>query len=103
MAGLLQVRDGMNCPNDTAPNYAILRPIVFRSRSLSSVDTHCSNKEREAIGILHGLQKCYHYLKPIVSIFEKGIATLSQRLQCILLQIHQYKICKIYKPGPDCT
>ena len=29
------------------------------------------------------------------------MSTLSQQLKCILLQIHQYKIYIIYKPGPE--
>ena len=37
----------------------------------------------------------------MVAIFKKDVATLSQRLQCILLKIHQYRERIIYKPGPD--
>ena len=34
-------------------------------------------------------------------MFKKDVATLSQRIQCILLKIHQYRVQIIYKPGPD--
>ena len=38
--------------------------------------------------------------KPLVTIFKKDVATLSQRIQCILLRIHQYQVRIIYKLGP---
>ena len=68
--------------------------------------------EREALGILHGLEKFHHYCfgrevdvitdhKLLVSIFKKDVATLSQCIQCILLKIHQYRVQIIYKPGPE--
>ena len=51
-----------------------------------------SNIEREALGILHGLEKFHHYYfakkvsiitnhKLLMIIFKKDVATLSQRLQ----------------------
>ena len=39
--------------------------------------------------------------KPLVSICKKDVATLSQRIQHILLKIHQYRVQVIYKAGPD--
>ena len=39
--------------------------------------------------------------KPLVAIFKKNVATLSQRIQLILLRIHQYRVRITYKPGPD--
>ena len=39
--------------------------------------------------------------KLLVSIFKKDVATLSQRIQHVLLKIHQYGVQVIYKPGPD--
>ena len=64
------------------------------------------------LGILHGLEKFHHYCfdrevlvitghKPLVSIFKKDVATLSQQIQHILLKIHQYRVQIVYKPGPD--
>ena len=35
-----------------------------------------------------------------MAIFKKDVATLSQRIQHILLRIHQYRVRIIYKPGP---
>ena len=39
--------------------------------------------------------------KPLIAISKKDEATLSQRLQCILLIFHKYRVSIIYKPGPD--
>ena len=61
---------------------------------------------------MHGLAKFHHYCfgrevlvitdhKLLVSIFKKDVSTLSQRIQHILLKIHQYRVQVIYKPGPD--
>ena len=37
-AALLQLRDNMNCPKDTAPDNTILHPIVFASKSLTGAE-----------------------------------------------------------------
>ena len=37
--------------------------------------------------------------KPLVAIFKKDVAILSQRLEEILLHIHQYNIRILHKPG----
>ena len=39
----------------------LLWPIAFATKSLFSAKTHYSNIEREALGIVHGLQKFQHY------------------------------------------
>ena len=39
--------------------------------------------------------------KPLVVIYKKDVATLSQRIQWILLRIHQYRVKIIYKLDPD--
>ena len=36
-----------------------------------------------------------------MAVFKKDVATLSQRIQCILLRIHQLQLRIVYKPGPD--
>ena len=82
----MQVRDGMWFPRIEAPANAVLQPTTFVSK----------NKEREALGMLYDLEKFHHYCfahdisrirdhKPLVAIFKKDIASLSHRLQRILL------------------
>ena len=88
-ATLLQTRDGKTCPEDIAPDNTILRPITFTSKSLTSAEQRYNNTEREALGILHGLEKIHHFCftrevsiitnhKPLVAIFKKDLVTLSQ-------------------------
>ena len=48
-AGLLQVMDGMNCRQEKIPDNAILQPIAFTSKTLSSAEWHDRNIECEII------------------------------------------------------
>ena len=91
-AALLQAWGGATCQKDTMPDNTILHPIAFASKSLTGTEWRYSNIEREALGILHGLKKFHHYCftrevhiimnhKPLVSIFKKDKATLSQWIQ----------------------
>ena len=79
------------------PDNTILHPIAFASKSLTGTECRYSNIEREALGILHGLEKFHHYCfarevhiitdhKPLVTIFKKDIVMLSQCIQHILLK-----------------
>ena len=94
---LLQTKSSTICVRYMAPDDSILRPIAFAVKSLSSIEKRYSNIQREALGILHSLEKFHHYCfarelsiipdhKPLVVIFKKDLATLSQRLQRISLQ-----------------
>ena len=71
-----------------------------------------SNTEREAIGVLQSLEKFHHYCiargasivtdhKSLVASFKTVVVTFLQRLQCILLKNHQYRIRIIYKVEQD--
>ena len=111
-AALLQLRDDTSCQTHMAPDNTILCPITFASKSLMGAEHRYSNIKCEALSILHGLEKFHHYCfgrevlmitdhKPLVSMFKKDVATLSQCIQCILLKIHQYGVQIIYKPGPE--
>ena len=110
-AALLQLHDNTTCHKDMAPDNTILCPISFASKSLTGAERRYSNIKREALGILHRLEKFHHYCfsrevlvitdhKPLVSIFKKDVATLLQCIQHMLLKIHQYRVQIIYKPGP---
>ena len=110
-AALLQLCDNTTCQKGMAPDNAILCHITFPSKSLTVAECRYSNIKHEACGILCGLEKFHHYCfsrevliitdhKPLISMFKKDIATLSQHIQCILLKIHQYRVKIIYKPSP---
>ena len=60
-AALLQTRGGTNCPRVDVPNKNIGRLIAFTSKSSSTMEIRHSNIEREALAILHGLEKFHHY------------------------------------------
>ena len=79
----------MGCQKDTAPDNIILHPIASVSKSLTGAEQRYSTIKCKALGILHGLEKFRHYCfgrevivitdhKPLVSIFKKDVATLSQ-------------------------
>ena len=60
-ATLLQTRSNTSCPKDEAPDNSILRLIEFPSKSLTRAKKkRYSNIEREALGILYGLEKFQH-------------------------------------------
>ena len=94
---LLQTRDNMICHRDDMPDNSILRPFAFTSKRLTMAGKRYSNIDREALGILYGLEMFHHYSfvrevtiitdhKPLIAIFKKDVAILSQRLQQILLK-----------------
>ena len=58
---LLWEKDGMQFPRNRTPNNAALWPTEFTDKSLKSAKTHNSNIGKEALGILHGLEKLHHY------------------------------------------
>ena len=39
--------------------------------------------------------------KPLIAIFKKDVASLSNRLQSILLMTKQHNVKMLYKPGPQ--
>ena len=96
-AVLLQNWEGTTCQKDMVPDNTILHLIAFASISLTGTEHRYGNIEREALGILHGLEKFHHYCfarevhiitdhKPLVAIFRKDVATLSQHIQHMLLK-----------------
>ena len=74
VASLLQIWYGMYCGCNEAPDNAALHPIVFASTSLSSAEWQCSSIKREALGILHGLEK-FH--KQLVAMISKDVVMFS--------------------------
>ena len=111
-AALLQVRDNLNCGYDEAPDSAMLWPIAIASKRLSSAEQQYSNVEREALRILHMLEKFHHYClacevhvitdhRSLVDIMGKDVAILPQCAQCIILCMHQYREYILYMPDPE--
>ena len=103
-ARLLQTRYDTSCPRGTKQKDC--------SHWQGKVCPTQWRDTRGPLGTLHGLDKFHHYCfarevsiitdhKPLVAIFRKDMATVLQRLQQILLRIHQYRVKIIYMPGPD--
>ena len=99
----------MQFPRNEAPNNAALWLLTFVSKSLTSAETQYNNVEREVFGIIHGLEKFYHYYftnkvnrlsdqKPPAVIFKRDVAKLSYKLQRMLLLMHQNNTKILYKP-----
>ena len=53
---LLQTRDNMSYHQDEAPDNSILRPMAFTSKSLTGAERRYNTIEREALGMLYGLE-----------------------------------------------
>ena len=70
------------------PATAVLRPIAYASKALTATEMGYSKIEREALGIVHALEKFHHYTyrqhthvitdhRPLLAIFKKDVATAS--------------------------
>ena len=81
-ASLLQVKDGMWFPGNKASDIAVIWPITFVNKSLTSAKNQHNLIDRKALGIQHGLEN-FHYCcfacdvsiitdhKLLVAIFKK--------------------------------
>ena len=107
-AVLLQVRKEHEDQKD--PATAELQPVAYASKTLSGAESRYSNIEREALGILHALEKFRYFVfgrpvtvitdhQPLVNILQKDVATATPRLQRLLLKIHNYNVKIVYKKG----
>ena len=88
------------------------QPVVYASRALTDTECRYSNIERELLGIVFGLERLHHYTfgkpitvetdyRPLTSIQKKTIATLSPRLQRLLLRLAQYDVQVEYLRGKE--
>ena len=55
-AALLHTWKGTTCHKDMVPDNTILHPIALASKSLTGIEHSYSNIEKEALGILHGIE-----------------------------------------------
>lgn len=90
------------------------RIIAFASKSLTQTQANYSNIEREALGLVFGIQRFHTYLfgrgftavtdhKPLVNIWEKPLISAPSRLQRMFLKLQGYSFRLMYKPGPEMT
>ena len=78
----------MSCLRHDTPDNSILRSTVFAGESSSATEKY-SKIGKEALGILHGLEKFHHSFfareesiinshKPLEAIFKKDVATVAE-------------------------
>lgn len=84
--------------------------IAFASKTLTPTQANYSNIEREALGLVHGVQRFHTYLygrefeavtdhKPLVNIWEKPLTSAPPRLQRLFLKLQGYDMTLKYKEG----
>ena len=71
-ASLLQAMDRMQLPSNEAHNNAVLWPIVFARKSLTSTEAHYIRIAIEVLGILYDLEKfhCYCFAYEVSVIID---------------------------------
>ena len=79
-AALVQTRDNMNCHRHEVPDNSILRPIAFASKTITGAKKRYSNIEREALGILYGLEKFHHYCRCSNFLINRTLILLEDKL-----------------------
>ena len=88
------------------------QPIAFASKSLKDTETRYANTERELLAIVFACQQFNTYVlgrpftvesdhKPLEMIHHKSLASAPPRLQHMVLQLQQYDVTIIYKPGKE--
>ena len=88
------------------------KPVAFASKALTQTQAGYSNIEREALGLVHGVQRYHHYLyakhftaitdhKPLVDIWNKPLTSAPPRLQRLFLLLQGYDMELKYCKGTD--
>ena len=88
------------------------KPVAFASKTLTQTQANYSNIEREALVLVHGVQRLHTYLygkrftvltdhEPLANIWRKPLTRAPPRLQRLFLQLQGYDIDLQYRPGSD--
>lgn len=86
------------------------QPIAYASKSMNDTQKRYSSIERELLAIVYGVTKFHRYIygqavkvetdhKPLVSIFNKNLSDIPQRLQRMMLKLQQYDLSVTHVPG----
>ena len=84
--------------------------MAFASKTLTPTQSAYSNKERETLAIVCGIQMFHTYLfgkpffvitdlKPLLVILNKPLKSVPPRLQRLLIKIQGYDFQLVYRPG----
>ena len=85
-------------------------PVSYASRALTETETRYSIMELELLAVLFAVKKFHQYVfgadieihsdhRPLQSIIDKPIHIAPKRLQRMLIQLQNYNIKILYKPG----
>ncbi len=89
------------------------QPAAFASRALTRTEQNYAQIEKECLSIVFACQRFHHYLygretitaetdhKPLVTIFKKSLLSAPKHLQSMMLQLQNYNLNVVYKPGPE--
>ena len=87
--------------------------VCYASRALTKTEQNYQNLEREALGIIWGMERFHYFLygkevtletdqKPLVSIYKKHMIDISPRVQRLIVRSFPYLSFKVvYKKGLD--
>ena len=87
--------------------------VCYASRALTKTEQNYQNLEREALGIIWGMEKLHYFLyskeftletdqKPLVSIHKKHMVDISPRVQRLIVRSFPYlPFHATYKKGKD--
>ena len=86
------------------------KPIAFASRSLTDCEKRYAQIEKECLSVVFGLERFDQYTygrevtvendhKPLQSILAKPLSSAPKRLQAMMMALHRYSPCIVYRPG----
>ncbi|KAJ8049077.1 hypothetical protein HOLleu_01650 [Holothuria leucospilota] len=108
--------EGQGDASEKGLGFALLQnaqPITYASRSLTPAETRYSQKEKELLALVFGLERNHVYTyghklklwtdhKPLIAISKKPLVTAPKRLQRLLIRLLQYDVEICYNPAKKC-
>ena len=88
------------------------QPVCFASKALTETEQRYSNIEREALGVIWGLERFRYFIygkscpihtdhKPLETIFKKKLSSCPARLQRFVLRALKYNVTVKYVKGAE--
>ncbi len=86
------------------------QPVCYASKALTEAEQRYSNIEREALGVVWGLERFHYFIygkactihtdhKPLEAIFKKKLSSCPARLQRFVLRALKYDVTVTYVKG----
>jgi hypothetical protein len=86
------------------------QPVCYASKALTETEQRYSNIEREALGVVWGLERFHYFIygkkctvhtdhKPLEAIFKKKLSSCPARLQRFVLRALKYDVMVMYVKG----